>query len=298
MTRCLIIDDDRADRENFVQIVKSLGCRFDLAANSSDGFKYVQQRAYDLILLDIIMPDFSGRKANDAGIKLLKLIKEQRPDVPIIMISALHEGKLIRETIIEWGAADYIIKGDSSNTEIKKIILNVIKDPKTELLKLLEQDEGQRLEFKATLRWNSRTRSINDEWWKKTIKVIVSFLNTDGGKVLLGVRDNKSVCGIETDRFPDNDKYLLYLNNLIHDHIGDAFIRFIRTEFVRLDDKTVLVVDCQKADEPAFLLEYRNNYLYKEDFYIRNKNLTQKLTAKGTWQHLKKQQERQTARKK
>jgi CheY-like chemotaxis protein len=298
LTKCLIIDDDPADRRNFVHIVRDLGYDYDEAENSIKGIQNIKRNSYDLILLDIVMPDFSGRKTDDAGIKVLKLIRELRPDLPVIMISALHEGKLIRETLKELGATDYIIKGDNSDADIKKIIKNALKNPKRELLELLENGEGQQLEFKATLRWNSKTQSMDDDWWIKTLKVIVSFLNTDGGKLLLGVRDNKYVCGIEVDRFPDNDKFLLYLNNLIHDHIGDEFTKYIRTEFIRVYGKTVLMVNCQKADEPVFLLENRNNYRYKEDFYIRNKNLTQKLTAKATWLHLKKQLEQKVKMKK
>ncbi len=56
------------------------------------------------------------------------------------------------------------------------------------LYKLIEEGEHQRQDFKYC---------INDS--KKIAKSLVAFANTDGGRLLIGVKDNGKIAGISTD---------------------------------------------------------------------------------------------------
>jgi predicted HTH transcriptional regulator len=58
----------------------------------------------------------------------------------------------------------------------------------TGLYKLIEEGEHQQQDFKFC---------INDS--KKIAKSLVAFANTDGGRLLIGVKDNGKVVGISTD---------------------------------------------------------------------------------------------------
>ena len=58
----------------------------------------------------------------------------------------------------------------------------------TRLFKLIEEGEHQRQDFKYC---------INDS--KKIAKSLVAFANTDGGRLLIGVKDNGRIAGIQTD---------------------------------------------------------------------------------------------------
>jgi CheY-like chemotaxis protein len=123
--KCLIIDDDALARQNYAQILKSMGHEYDMAANSKEGFKKIRNFSYDLVFLDIIMPDFTRRQSKKAGIKLLKLIKEQEPDLPVIIISALDKEQC-DESLAEFEITGYIVKGDMSDDEIRKTITNAL----------------------------------------------------------------------------------------------------------------------------------------------------------------------------
>ena len=61
---------------------------------------------------------------------------------------------------------------------------------------------------------------IEDE----ALKTVVAFLNSDGGDLLIGVKDDGSITGTEKEmkKFYNAtpDKYLLHLNNLIKHKIG------------------------------------------------------------------------------
>jgi len=56
------------------------------------------------------------------------------------------------------------------------------------LRKLISEGEGQRLDFKFC---------ISDS--RKIARTLAAFANSDGGKILIGVRDNGSIAGIRTD---------------------------------------------------------------------------------------------------
>ena len=62
------------------------------------------------------------------------------------------------------------------------------------LRKLIHQGEGEQLDFKQT---------ISDPF--KIAKTIAAFANTRGGTLLVGVRDNKTILGVD----PEEEKYML-----------------------------------------------------------------------------------------
>ena len=62
----------------------------------------------------------------------------------------------------------------------------------------------------------------------------------------------------------NNDKLLLHVNNLIKQHIGLEFSRYITVELHTLNARHILVITCEISPEPVFLKH--NN---EEHFYIR-----------------------------
>ncbi len=140
-----------------------------------------------------------------------------------------------------------------------------IEDSQDELLEAIELGESDRLEFKSTLRWHIKANKPMKEIELSALKTIVAYMNTDGGTLLIGVEDDGSILGIDTDNFANNDKFLLHFNNLIKQHIGLIFSQYIHFAIKEMEDgKSILVVDCIRSSYPAFL-KVDNN----DDFYIR-----------------------------
>ena len=83
--------------------------------------------------------------------------------------------------------------------------------------------------------------------------------------MLIGVRDDGSVEGIESDRFPNEDKFLLHLWTLIRTCLGRDFSPFVRTTLERREDKTICIVACRPAPRPVFLRQPG----FEEEMYIR-----------------------------
>ncbi len=133
------------------------------------------------------------------------------------------------------------------------------------LHQLIRDGEGDTAEFKSTLRWDIRAGKTNQAIERACLKTISAFLNSRGGVLLIGVRDDGSIEGIETDKFPNEDKFLLHLWTLIRTCLGRDFSPFIRTVLEKLEDKTVCLVFCQPSGRPVFLRQPG----FDEEMFIR-----------------------------
>jgi len=110
--KILIIDDDVLNTQLLTKILEKLKHDVTAVQNADDAMNIINSSTFDLILLDIIMPDING-------IELLQKIKKNNDyyDIPIIMLSALDDLDSIVDCI-NLGAADYITK------PIDKILLH------------------------------------------------------------------------------------------------------------------------------------------------------------------------------
>ncbi len=133
-----------------------------------------------------------------------------------------------------------------------------------DLLDLIKKKESGTLEFKSTLRTNIHTNNQDKKVEHGSLKSIASFLNTAGGTLLIGVSDSGNVEGIEKDNFETTDKFMVHLTNLIKEHIGRQFFRFLSFELIKIEDKTVLKIEIKQSDKEVFL-----KFGDQEEFFIR-----------------------------
>lgn len=102
--KILIIDDNSMNRDLLRQWLEPRGYRVEEATGGRQGLEFIAEQAYDLVLLDLRMPDLSG-------IELLKALKEQArlPQLPVVILSASDELKDVASCIAH-GAIDYLVK--------------------------------------------------------------------------------------------------------------------------------------------------------------------------------------------
>lgn len=152
----------------------------------------------------------------------------------------------------------------------KKIIFSVIGDV---LQKPMKEEEGQKIEFKSSLRWCYKTNSFVEELKFECLRTIVAFLNSDGGDLKIGIDDDGTVLGLEKDysklKNPTDDKFRLLINELISSYIGDVYHEFCRISFDERTYKKICIITVMRSDIPAYL--YKNK---KTLFYIRRDNRT------------------------
>ncbi len=199
---------------------------------------------------------------------------------------------VINNTVIEFADSEPELKRQIEERKLP-IFLPVIKKIGYTIAELIKHGESGemgsgRLEFKSTLEWDIKENKNNPQLLNSTLKTVVSFLNTDGGILLIGVEDNGNIHGIEKDKEltkgKSNDSFELRLRDLIRDQIGEAFSQFIKVKFENFEGKYVCVVDVLKSVEPAFLKETKS---VDKQFYIRSGNRTSALNTEEFYKHLK-----------
>jgi class 3 adenylate cyclase len=100
----LVVDDDRINRELLARTLATQGHEVVCASDGREALGLLRDRAPDILLLDIVMPELDG-------VTVLERIKSdpQLRDLPVIMISALEDFDAVVHCI-ELGAEDYLQK--------------------------------------------------------------------------------------------------------------------------------------------------------------------------------------------
>lgn len=118
--RILLIEDEDPIREIFKRQLDKAGLLTDGAQTAQAGLALLSQNHYDLLLLDIMLPDTNG-------LEVLKQVK-QNPlykSLPVVMLTNLGQDSVIKEGF-ELGADGYLMKvsytPDQVVAEVQKIL--------------------------------------------------------------------------------------------------------------------------------------------------------------------------------
>ena len=100
--RILTVEDDAAIRRGIVDALKFAGYLVTEASRGDSGLEMATLQAYDLLLLDLVLP---GR----SGLEILREVREIRPTQPVIILTARGEEN-DRVEGLRLGADDYVVK--------------------------------------------------------------------------------------------------------------------------------------------------------------------------------------------
>jgi class 3 adenylate cyclase len=100
----LVVDDNRVNRLLIGRALEQLGHRVTFAENGREALAVLGQRAVDLVLLDIEMPEMNGYQVLEAVAADPRL-----REVPVVMMSSVEEVDSVARCI-EMGAEDYLFK--------------------------------------------------------------------------------------------------------------------------------------------------------------------------------------------
>ncbi len=123
MIRILIADDHAIIRQGLKRIIEENGEMRVVAeaANGADALHQMRNTACDIVLLDIAMPGKSG-------IEVLKQIREEKPRLPVLILSIYPEDQYAIR-LIKAGAAGYMTK-ESAPEEVVEAIHRVARGKK------------------------------------------------------------------------------------------------------------------------------------------------------------------------
>jgi len=133
--RILVVDDEADIRESLHYLLSHEGFRVDLAANGTEGLQKVEGGGYDLVLLDLMMPDRSG-------LEVLREIRERDRELPIFLITAYGSVEAAVNAL-KAGANDFFEKpwkNEKLLVEIERMISKQrLESENTELKRALKQ---------------------------------------------------------------------------------------------------------------------------------------------------------------
>ncbi len=100
--RILIVEDDRKLAEFIARGLRAERFAVDIVGNGREGESYIESFEYDLLVLDLMLPQLSGSE-------LLRRVRRVRPQLPVIVVTARDE---IEDKVahFEAGADDYLTK--------------------------------------------------------------------------------------------------------------------------------------------------------------------------------------------
>ncbi len=118
--KILLVEDDSILREAYQHFFEKAGYVVYLADNGPDAVEFSGKEAFDIILLDIIIPGFDG-------LHVLAKLKEnsKTSHIPVVMMTNLDDEKFLQRAM-KLGATEYLIKSNTTPqtavNHIKEII--------------------------------------------------------------------------------------------------------------------------------------------------------------------------------
>lgn len=101
----LVVEDSRTQAEFLRQILETAGYNVMVAGNGAEAIKQVETARPDVVLTDILMPGIDGYE-------LCRRIKQQNPDLPVIMVTVLFDPADVLKGLAA-GADSFIVKPPS-----------------------------------------------------------------------------------------------------------------------------------------------------------------------------------------
>jgi DNA-binding NtrC family response regulator len=131
----LVVDDEAEIREGLEALLASEGFQVVLAAAGEEGLRKLEEQPFDLLLLDVSLPDRNG-------LEMLRDIRQRDPNLSIILITAYGSIDMARAAF-KSGAQDYITKPWSNDELIAQISLAVegrrLREENVQLKRALKQ---------------------------------------------------------------------------------------------------------------------------------------------------------------
>lgn len=125
--KILLIEDNPGDVRLILEMLKGAsGYQSELVdvANLEDGLKHLSEETFDVVLLDLGLPD-------SQGLETLNKINEQVPEVPIVILTGLAD-EVVTADALHKGAQDYLVKGEAGGDLLIRAIRYAIERKRAE----------------------------------------------------------------------------------------------------------------------------------------------------------------------
>ncbi len=133
MKTILVIEDDPRIQKAVTRLFASEGYDIQIAADGQAGLAASRTAKPVSVVLDLMLPGINGRD-------LCRLIKEDQPDTPVIILSAVSE-VADKVLLLELGADDYVTKPFSPRELLARVEAAIRRSSKSNATKLIQFEE-------------------------------------------------------------------------------------------------------------------------------------------------------------
>jgi GTPase SAR1 family protein len=144
--------------------------------------------------------------------------------------------------------------------DFEQVLWDVLGEPlDSKIHTLIRDGESKETEFKASLRYDYVKSETNEDLEYEVIRTIAGFLNTKGGDLIIGVKDDKVVIGLKKDYTTlargkkNRDGYRIRLTQLIDTFFPSEVLNLIDFEFKVVRGKEVCWIKIHEAKGPVFV---------------------------------------------
>lgn len=155
---------------------------------------------------------------------------------------------------------------------------------RTPIKELIKAGESETVEFKQGICFNPHTKKKDESMVANVVKTVAAFMNSNGGKLLIGVADDGSVIGIDQE-YPivnpqkcNRDGFQLYLSDKLVSKIDNGLIHLLQSiKFHSVDGKDICEVDVKRSSQ---------DYAYVDSkVYVRQGNRSLEIKGKQLVEH-------------
>lgn len=177
--KVLIVDDSALVRRFLSKIIESLNSEIDTAKNATEAIKKALSNKYDLITLDMELPDKNG-------LEVIKEVMEKKPTRILVISAYTTEDSDLTLQALELGALGFITKPTTFGAsiqqieeEIKQKIQEIINVPKFKILINREKAKRNRQNFESIDKIQITDYSANED-----MKYILIGASTGGPRLI------------------------------------------------------------------------------------------------------------------
>ncbi|TCL38545.1 DNA-binding response OmpR family regulator [Anaerospora hongkongensis] len=214
--RILVVEDDDMLREAVVAVLQEEFYLVEEAAAGSEGLYKALQGIYDLVVLDIMLPEMSG-------LVIVKKIRAKGIGIPVLLLTA-RDSIEDRVTGLEAGADDYLIKPFAVPELLARVKALLRRGGNI-------GNEGELSYGEITINARVKDAFINEVPLHLTVKEyeLLEFLLINREQILTREQIYDRIWGLESDTTINIvDLYIHYLRKKLAPYGRDALIQTIR----------------------------------------------------------------------
>jgi len=152
----LVIDDEEGIRESLKGILEDEGYEVTVSESAEEGLKFFERQYPDLVLLDIWLPGMDG-------IEALRIMRDKRPEIPVIMISG-HGTIELAVKASKLGAYDFLEKPVS----LERVLITVKRALEMSSL----EGELRALRLEVAEKWKLVGESLPMQYLRRQIDLV------------------------------------------------------------------------------------------------------------------------------